>query len=93
MCRCSLRRHYENGTSRLARRAVPQFSRLDIAVANAGGGISCPLADLELSAWQRVMDLTLTGVFLTIKAASDVMSDGGAIVAVSSLNTNTACSR
>ena len=76
----------EEGSSSLAQHAIERFGRLDIAVANAGGGISCPIADLELSAWQRVLDLTLTGVFLTIKAAAKVMSDGGAIVAVSSLN-------
>jgi 3-oxoacyl-[acyl-carrier protein] reductase len=76
----------EDGTGTLAQQAVLRFGRLDIAVANAGGGVSCPISDLELSAWRRVLDLTLTGVFLTIKTAARVMSDGGAIVAVSSLN-------
>jgi 3-oxoacyl-[acyl-carrier protein] reductase len=76
----------EEGANAIAEQAVERFGRLDIAVANAGVGISSPIADLELSDWKRVLDLTLTGVFLTIKAAARVMSKGGAIVAVSSLN-------
>lgn len=76
----------EEGAVAVAEQAVERFGGLDIAVANVGGGISSPIADLDLSDWQRVLDLTLTGVFLTIKAAAGVMSDGGAIVAVSSLN-------
>jgi NAD(P)-dependent dehydrogenase (short-subunit alcohol dehydrogenase family) len=76
----------EEGTIALAELALERFGGLDIAVANAGGGISSPIVDLELGAWQQVLNLTLTGVFLTIKAAARVMSDGGSIVAMSSLN-------
>jgi 3-oxoacyl-[acyl-carrier protein] reductase len=76
----------EEGTMALAEQAVERFGSLDIAVANAGGGVSSPIADLSLARWQHVLDLTLTSVFLTIKAAAHVMADGGAIVAISSLN-------
>jgi NAD(P)-dependent dehydrogenase (short-subunit alcohol dehydrogenase family) len=57
-----------------------------IAVANAGKGAFGALVDHDLTAWQEIIDLCLTGVFLTIKHAGRVMHDGGAIVTIASLN-------
>ncbi|MGB8859213.1 MAG: SDR family oxidoreductase, partial [Ilumatobacteraceae bacterium] len=59
---------------------------LDAVVANAGAGAFSPVAEHPLDAWQRVVDLNLTGVFLTIKHAAPVMHDGGSIVTMTSLN-------
>lgn len=59
---------------------------LDIAVANAGKGAFSSIVDHPLEAWQEIIDLCLTGVFLTVKHAGRVMNDGGAIVNISSLN-------
>jgi NAD(P)-dependent dehydrogenase (short-subunit alcohol dehydrogenase family) len=59
---------------------------LDIAVANAGRGAYSLIVDHPLEEWQAIMDLCLTGVFLTVKHAGRVMHDGGAIVNISSLN-------
>jgi NAD(P)-dependent dehydrogenase (short-subunit alcohol dehydrogenase family) len=59
---------------------------LDAAVANAGKGAYGLIIDHPLDAWQEILDLCLTGVFLTIKHAGRVMRDGGSIVNVSSLN-------
>ena len=70
----------------LATAAIERFGRLDIAVANAGRGTFAPVVDHPLEEWQAIMDLCLTGVFLTVKHAARVMSDGGSIITIASLN-------
>ena len=59
---------------------------LDIAVANAGKGAFSLIVDHPLDTWREIIDLCLTGVFLTVKHAGRVMNDGGAIVNIASLN-------
>ena len=76
----------EEGPAALAALAVDRFGRLDIAVANAGGGVASPILDHTLADWQRVLDVTLTGCFLTVQAAARVMADAGSIVAIASIN-------
>jgi NAD(P)-dependent dehydrogenase (short-subunit alcohol dehydrogenase family) len=66
--------------------AIERFGALDIAVANAGGGHFAPIVDHELSDWRRVIDLCLTGVFLTIKHTGRVLRDAGSIITIASLN-------
>jgi NAD(P)-dependent dehydrogenase (short-subunit alcohol dehydrogenase family) len=68
--------------------AIPQerFGRLDVVVANAGGGHFAPIVDHELSDWQRVIDLCLTSVFLTVKHAGARVGDGGSVITIASLN-------
>jgi len=57
-----------------------------VAVANAGRGAYAPLVDHPLEEWQQIIDLCLTGVFLTVKHAGRVVRDGGSVITVSSLN-------
>jgi NAD(P)-dependent dehydrogenase (short-subunit alcohol dehydrogenase family) len=76
----------ESDLAALVALALERFGALDIAVANAGGGHFSPIVDQELSDWRRVMDLCLTGVFLTIKHCGRVLSDGGSIITIASLN-------
>lgn len=59
---------------------------IDIVVANAGKGGFGPIVDLPLEQWREVVDLCLTGVFLTLKHGGRVLRDGGAIVNIASLN-------
>jgi len=59
---------------------------LDAAVANAGKGAYGLIVDHPLETWQEIIDLCLTGVFLTIKHTGRVMNDGGSIVNIASLN-------
>jgi NAD(P)-dependent dehydrogenase (short-subunit alcohol dehydrogenase family) len=68
--------------------AVARFGQLDIAVANAGTGTAGLIIDHPLSEWQRVLDLCLTGVFLTFKHAGRAVTEagGGALIAIASLN-------
>ncbi|WP_100372370.1 SDR family NAD(P)-dependent oxidoreductase [Bacillus sp. FJAT-45037] len=68
--------------------AEKTFGRLDILVNNAGiGNREAKLTELELSEWQKVIDVNLTGVYLGMKYAIPLMkkNGGGAIVNVSSL--------
>lgn len=59
---------------------------LHLAVANAGKGAFSPIVDHSLESWREIIDLCLTGVFLTVKHAGRVMVDGGSIVNIASLN-------
>jgi NAD(P)-dependent dehydrogenase (short-subunit alcohol dehydrogenase family) len=70
----------------LAALAVERFGRLDIAFANAGIGSVQRLVDADLELWSRVLDVNLTGPFLTIKHAARRMGEGGSIVVTASLN-------
>jgi NAD(P)-dependent dehydrogenase (short-subunit alcohol dehydrogenase family) len=60
---------------------------LDVAVLAAGQGTLAPLLVHELSQWQQVLDVNLTGAFLGLKHAGAAMarSGGGSIVAISSI--------
>ena len=57
----------------------------DVVVANAGVqlfGQDAPVADLDLSVWQRTITVNLTGTFLTVKHAVRTMLEtgGGSII-------------
>jgi len=70
----------------LAEAAVERFGGLDIAFANAGIGSAQRIVDADLDQWTRVLDVNLTGPFLTIKHAARRMRGGGSIVVTASLN-------
>jgi NAD(P)-dependent dehydrogenase (short-subunit alcohol dehydrogenase family) len=78
----------EEDQAALAQLAVDRFGRLDIAVANAGYGHMARIVDHTLDDWRRLLDVCLTGVYLTVQAAARVMQPqgSGSIVAMSSLN-------
>ncbi len=67
---------------------VDAWGSIDIVVASAGIYSGQPLVEVPLSAWQKVIDIDLTGVFLTNQAAARVMMRqdcGGAIINISSM--------
>jgi NAD(P)-dependent dehydrogenase (short-subunit alcohol dehydrogenase family) len=68
--------------------ACERFGGLDVAVANAGAGFAAPIVDHDLEMWRSIIDLCLTGVFLTVKHAGRAMTErgGGSIVTIASLN-------
>jgi NAD(P)-dependent dehydrogenase (short-subunit alcohol dehydrogenase family) len=76
----------ESDLEALAALAISRFGGLDIAVANAGRGHYAPIIDQTLDDWRGIIDLCLTGVFLTFKHAGRVMNDGGSVIAIASLN-------
>jgi (+)-trans-carveol dehydrogenase len=57
--------------------AVGQLGRLDIVCANAGIHSSAPAHELPEQAWQDLIDVNLTGVWLTCKVAVPHIIAGG----------------
>lgn len=57
---------------------------LDIVIANAGAASSAPLRKTSLEDWQRMLDVNLTGVFLTLQAGLTKLTEGGRLLAVAS---------
>lgn len=57
---------------------------LDIVIANAGAAESAPLRKTSLEDWQRMLNVNLTGVFLTLQAGLAKLSVGGRLLAVAS---------
>lgn len=76
----------EADVEQLVATAVDRFGALDVAFANAGIGSATRLVDLDRAEWERVLDVNLTGPFLTIKHAARCMGAGGSIVVTASLN-------
>ena len=68
-----------------AQRAIDEFGNLTIAVANAGILRNAALADLTDEAWDDMLQVDLTGVLRTFRAASKVMNSSGSMIAVSSI--------
>ena len=70
-----------------AAQAAARGGVLDIAVANAGMGISAPIMAMESESWDQVMQTNLSGTFYTIKHSARWMakSGGGAICTISSI--------
>ena len=68
-------------------RTLAEFGRIDVLHNNVGITDMGGLEDITEQRWQRVMDINLTGVFLTCKAVVPVMlrQGGGAIVNISSV--------
>jgi 3-oxoacyl-[acyl-carrier protein] reductase len=48
-----------------------------IAVANAGIYPNCPVLDMTVDEWDRVIEINLRGAFLTCRAAARSMTAGG----------------
>jgi NAD(P)-dependent dehydrogenase (short-subunit alcohol dehydrogenase family) len=69
--------------------AVERFGGMHLAVNSAGVGTMAPIPDHPVEEWDRVVDICLKGVFLSVKHESRAMRDagtGGAIVNIASLN-------
>ncbi|WP_243837845.1 SDR family NAD(P)-dependent oxidoreductase [Cumulibacter soli] len=65
---------------------IEREGRLDSVVSCAGIGHLGAIRDIELADWQNVIDICLTGSFLVMKHAARVMTGGGSIVNIASLN-------
>jgi 3-oxoacyl-[acyl-carrier protein] reductase len=64
---------------------VAAFGRLDAVVANAGVLKLAPLDALRDEDWHRILDVDLTGVMRTVRAAVRALSVDGSVVVVSSI--------
>ncbi|MFD4314929.1 SDR family NAD(P)-dependent oxidoreductase [Streptomyces sp. NPDC058548] len=67
-------------------RAATHFGRIDVVIANAGVSTVAPMATLNPDAFERVVDVNLTGVWRTFKAAlPHVERQRGYLLATSSM--------
>jgi NAD(P)-dependent dehydrogenase (short-subunit alcohol dehydrogenase family) len=66
----------------LIRETVRQYGRLDFACNNAGiGGPQAPTAEYAEDAWNRVIGINLTGVFLCMKyEIPEMLKQGGGVI-------------
>nr|WP_254923038.1 SDR family NAD(P)-dependent oxidoreductase [Rhodococcus sp. OK302] len=68
-------------------RSISEFGRLDICIANAGVVSFRKITDLTDAQWATMIDINLTGVFNTLRAAAPPMieQDFGRIITVASM--------
>jgi glucose 1-dehydrogenase len=59
----------EAAVERMTTAAVERFGRLDVLVANSGLQKDAPFRELSLEDWRQVIDVNLTGQFLSCRAA------------------------
>jgi len=76
----------EMNQKELAHLAIERFGRLDHAAACAGIAGASALLNTDAEEWRRIVDIDLTGVFLTIKHAGRLMGPGSSIVTIASVN-------
>lgn len=78
----------EQDMQRAVQQVQQQWGRLDIVFANAGiNGLWAPLEELPLEEWNKTISINLTGTYLTIRAALDMLKkQGGSIIVTSSVN-------
>lgn len=67
-----------DSTARAADEAEDRFGPVTCVVANAGVLHLAPTLDIELASWQRVLDVNLTGAFLTVRELGRRMRERGA---------------
>lgn len=83
-CECDVTS--EDDVAALVAHGVRTWGGIDIAVANAGAGTYSSIEDHPLEEWNRIINLCLTGAFLTLKHTGPAMRPGGSIITIASLN-------
>jgi NAD(P)-dependent dehydrogenase (short-subunit alcohol dehydrogenase family) len=78
----------EDQVEAMVAETMDKYGRVDVLHNNAGIGGGGPLEQTELSSWQKVVGLNMTGVMLCCKAAVPAMragGRGGSIINISSI--------
>lgn len=64
---CDVSKEYD--VQAMFKKTISHFGTVDVCVANAGIQIDHPLHEMPLDAWQKVLDVNLTGQFLCAREA------------------------
>ena len=66
---------------------IEKWGRVDVLVASAGIYTGAPLVEVSLKQWSRLIDINLTGVFLSNQAVAPIMmkQKSGSIINISSM--------
>ena len=83
----------ENDCDRMVQTAIDNFGDLDVVVTCAGIEIGSPALDINVDTFRRIVDVNLTGSFLTAQRGARTMRDlghGGSIVLIGSINSQVA---
>lgn len=74
--------------NRMIDQVLGAYGRIDIAFCNAGICINAPADEMTLEQWTKVINVNLTGVFLTAQAAGKVMlkQGSGSIINTASMS-------
>ena len=68
--------------------AFEEIGDVDVLIANAGISVRKPFLEIDPAAWQRVLDVNLTGAFHCAQAAARRMTAGGGGVILMTASTN-----
>ncbi|MBY0010732.1 SDR family NAD(P)-dependent oxidoreductase [Paenibacillus typhae] len=74
-----------DSSAKAAAAAVERFGRLNIVYANAGISGSTPLGSTELSVFEEVLRVNVTGVFFTVQAALPYLQHGASVILTGSV--------
>ena len=69
---------------RVFKETAEKFGKIDVVVANAGGGTIGTVADMGEADYDKAMDLNLKSVYFTVQKALPYMNDGGSIILIGS---------
>jgi NAD(P)-dependent dehydrogenase (short-subunit alcohol dehydrogenase family) len=69
---------------RVFKETSEKFGKIDVIVANAGGGAVGTVATIEETDYDKTMDLNLKSVYFTVQKALPYMNNGGSIILIGS---------
>ena len=69
---------------RVFKETSEKFGKIDVIVANAGGGAVGTVADFGEADFDKAVDLNLKSVYFTVQKALPYMNDGGSIILIGS---------
>lgn len=77
----------EQDVEEVVQKTVEEFGTVDILVNNSGATWGAPVEKMPLDAWQKVMNVNVTGTFLMSRAVGQVMikQNSGKIINISSV--------
>jgi NAD(P)-dependent dehydrogenase (short-subunit alcohol dehydrogenase family) len=69
---------------RVFKETSERFGKIDVIVANAGGGTIGTVADTSEADYDKTMELNLKSVYFTVQKALPYMNDGGSVILIGS---------